>query len=68
MTTGLENKQEAALRLEVCPASMDIPWEGFGLVSVSLWGVEFTKQQWEHVKFLHWEWLKRNPEVECSCR
>lgn len=29
---------------------------------------EFTEKTWAYILWLHWEWLKRNPEVECSCR
>lgn len=61
MTTGLENKQaiEDAVshtRLVVCPKMTP------GYLC------EFSEREVGWLKYLHWEWLKRNPEVECSCR
>ncbi len=66
MTTGLEDKVENAVshaRLGVCPKSLAY---GSALYGFSLYSFDERELGW--LKWLHWEWLKRNPKVECSCR
>lgn len=60
VTTGLEDKQAidnavSHARLAVCP-------------TMDYLKAEFTERESNWLKFLHYLWLKRNPEVECSCR
>lgn len=51
----IEDARMSHTRLAVCPTTDYLR-------------AEFTERESNWLKFLHYLWLKRNPEVECSCR